>query len=98
MVPAYAGQARACGPPAATAAHECCKTPILKTCCTDRSDPSRQSGPAQPSVQVSPNFTAAPAIFVVNLASAARKTGAVQPVPPRAGPIDLPTLLSTLVL
>ena len=99
IVPAYAGQARpACGPPAATAAHECCKTPILKACCTNRSDQSRQSGPTQPRVQVNPNFTAVPPIFVVDLASAFRTTGAIQPTPPRAGPLDLPTLLSTLLI
>ena len=99
IVPVYAGTARAqCAGSAANAEHACCKTPILTACCTDRSDTSTQGGPTPAKFQVTPGFSAAPAIFFVDLRNAVRSTGAIQPTPPRAGPLDLPTLLSSLLI
>jgi hypothetical protein len=97
-VPAYAGPAREGCAPAVKGAHDCCKTPVLKACCSDRSDASRQGAPAESKVQVNPNLTAAPAIFVVDLASNVRPIVRPQSTPLRAGPLDLPTLLSTLLI
>jgi hypothetical protein len=97
IVPAYARQGRTPCAPGAKAAHDCCKTPVLKACCSDPSSTSTQGGPAQAKIQVSPHFTATPAIFVADLTSGVRSTGAMQSMP-RAGPIDLPTLLSTLLI
>ena len=96
-MPAYAGQGRPGCTPAPTA-HSCCKTPILKACCSDPSDTSSQGAPAQSKVQLNPNLAAAPAIFVVDLASSVRSTVRPQSTPLRAGPLDLPTLLSTLLI
>jgi hypothetical protein len=48
-------------------------------------------------VQLTPNFTATATVFVVDLSSAARAVAA-RCATPRAAPIDLPTLLSTLLL
>jgi hypothetical protein len=98
IVPAYAGQARPGCAPAVKGAHDCCKTPVLKACCADRSDTSNQGAPAQSKVQVNPNLTAAPAIFVVDLAASVRSIVRPQSMPRRAGPLDLPTLLSTLLI
>jgi len=97
--PIYAGQARDACPLASTvkAAHDCCKTPVLKACCSDRSDSSNQGAPAQSRVQLDPNVIAAPAFFVVDVSSGVR-TIAAQQAAPRAGPPDLPTLLSTLLI
>jgi hypothetical protein len=95
-VPAYAGQDRRdCAPAART--HDCCKTPVLKACCSDRSDASNQSGPVQSRVTVNPNLTPLPAVFVPDLSFVVRAVTAAQATP-RAGPIDLPTLLSTLLI
>jgi hypothetical protein len=95
-VPAYAGQGRRdCAPAART--HDCCKTPVLKACCADRSDASNQSGPVQSRVRVNPNFTALPTVLVFDLSSVVRAVAVIQATP-RAGPIDLPTLLSTLLI
>ncbi len=96
-MPAYAGQVRPGCTPAATT-HDCCKTPVLRACCADRSDTSRQGAPAQSKVQVNPNLTAAPAIFIVDLASSVRPTVRPESTSLRAGPLDLPTLLSTLLI
>jgi hypothetical protein len=96
-VPAYAGPARQGCVPAVRGAHDCCKTPVLKACCPDRSDTSNQGAPAQSKVQVNPNFAAAPAIFVVDLALVVRSIAAER-THTRAGPGDLPTLLSTLLI
>ena len=97
VVPVYAVEgAPRCAPQTLTD-HGCCKAPVLKACCSDRSDPSDQSGPAQPRVHVAPNFSAACSVFVVNTASSIR-VRAAQNAEPRAGPVDLPTLLSTLLL
>jgi hypothetical protein len=97
IVPAYAVQGPECAP-VAKGAHDCCKIPVLKACCSDRSDTSRQGAPAQSKVQVNPNLTAAPAIFIADLASSARSIVRPQSTPRRAGPLDLPTLLSTLLI
>jgi hypothetical protein len=96
-VPAYAGPARPGCVSAVRGAHDCCKTPVLKACCPDRSDTSNQRAPAQSKVQVNPNFAAAPAIFVVDLALVVRSVAAER-THTRAGPGDLPTLLSTLLI
>jgi hypothetical protein len=94
--PAYAGQARRdCAPAART--HDCCKTPVLKACCSDRSDTSNQSGPVQSRVRVNPNFAALPTVLVFDLSAVVRAVAVTQATP-RAGPIDLPTLLSTLLI
>lgn len=98
IVPVYAGQGRPGCAPAPKGAHDCCKRPVLKACCADRSDPSNQAAPAQSKIQVNPNFTAAPAIFVVDLSSAVRPIGRAQSAPLRDGPLDLPTFLSTLLI
>ena len=96
-VPAYAGPVRPSCVPAVKGAHDCCKTPVLKACCPDRSDTSNQGAPAQSKVQVTPNFTAAPAMFVADLALVVRSVAAEQ-THTRGGPGDLPTLLSTLLI
>jgi len=97
IAPAFAAErSRACGP-MAMSAHSCCKTPVLKACCSDQSERSNDRAPAQSRVQVNPNFTVAPAMFVIDVASAVRGIAADQAAP-RAGPVDLPTLLSTLLL
>ena len=72
-VPAYAAKDRRdCGPAKSTA-HDCCKAPAtIKACCDDRSDTSSQGAPVPAKIHVNPNLTAAPAFFVVDLASAAR--------------------------
>ena len=97
-VPSYAGQTRPGCAPATKAAHDCCKTPVLKACCSDGSNTSSQGIPVQAKIQVSPTLTAAPAIFVVDLVSTARSIVRPQTAPLRAGPLDLPTLLSTLLI
>jgi hypothetical protein len=97
-VPAYAGQVRPGCAPVVKGMHDCCKTPVLKACCSDRSERSNQGAPAQSRVQVSPNFVATPATFVVDLSSAVRPIGRLQSAPLRAGPLDLPTFLSTLLI
>jgi hypothetical protein len=98
IVPASAGQGRPGCAPVVTGAHDCCTRPVLKACCSERSDASNQGAPAQSRVQVNPNFTAAPAIFVVDLSSAVRPIGRAQSAPLHAGPPDLPTFLSTLLI
>jgi hypothetical protein len=99
IVPVYGVQARPeCRPIAAQAAHDCCKAPILNACCAARSDGSQQSGPAQSKVQLDPSFTAAPAILIADLISRTRSVGTIASAPPRVVPLDLPILLSTLLL
>ena len=97
IVPGYADQGRPGCTPAVKAAHSCCKTPTLKACCSDRSERSSQSAPAQSRVEVNPNFTAAAAIVIVDLVERVR-AAASQHATPRAGPVDLPTLFSTLLI
>jgi hypothetical protein len=99
IAPVSAGPAGdACTPTSTVkAAHDCCKTPVLKACCSERSDWPNQGAPAQSRVQLNPNIIAAPAIFVVDLSSGVRTIAAEQAAP-RAGPTDLPTFLSTLLI
>jgi hypothetical protein len=98
-MPAYADQGRAgCRPASANAGHDCCKTPVLRACCSDRSNTHDQGAPVQSRIQVHPNYIAAPAVFVTDLSSRLRAPAANHATAPRAGPVDLPTLLSTLLL
>jgi hypothetical protein len=97
VVPTYAVEGRSRCAPETVSDHGCCKTPVLKACCSNPSDRSNQGTPAQPRVQVAPGFSAVPSVFVVNIASSVRVRSAGG-APPRAGPVDLPTLLSTLLL
>jgi hypothetical protein len=80
-------------------AHDCCKAPAtVKACCSDRNDASGQGGPIQSRVQINPNLMPAPGIFVALLSPADRSIVRADGMPPRSGPVDLPTLLSTLLL
>jgi len=98
-MPAYADQGRGdCTPASASAAHDCCKTPVLRACCSDRSNTHDQGVPVQSRIQVHPNYIPAPAVFVTDLSSRLRAPAASGATAPRAGPVDLPTLLSTLLL
>jgi hypothetical protein len=97
IVPTYAAQGSSDCRRAIASAHGCCKTPTLKACCADRSERSGQSVPAGSRVQVNPQFAPISA-FVVDQVPLAAGTDAALNAAPRASPVDLPTLLSTLLL
>jgi hypothetical protein len=96
-VPMFAGQIHVlCAPKQ----HECSPTAkITSCCCDDQGEASNQAGPAEPKVQLNPHQTFAPAVFASSDASSLyRATVRPHTSPPRASPLDLPTLFASLLI
>jgi hypothetical protein len=96
-VPVIAGQMH---PVCAPKQHDCGDTArITKCCCHDQGEASNQSGPAEPRVQVNPHSTFAPAVFAsCDVSRLYRATLRSHTSPPRASPLDLPTLFASLLI
>lgn len=96
-LPALASQTQ---PACATQHHDCgTATQIAHCCCHNQGDGSTQGGPVEAKVQVNPNLTVALAVFAPIDCSHPHGTIA-RPLtsPPRANPLDLPTLFASLLI
>jgi len=93
--PAFAtGISRKCG----TSIHDCCKAPIIKSCCSAQSDDANPGGPTESKVRFAPNVSATPVAVAGTMFLAITPVPRVLMIPPRAHPADLPILHSTLLI
>jgi hypothetical protein len=80
--------------------HDCGKTATIAACCCgDHDGTSNQAGPVQSRIQVHPSLTfgAAPAVATDAL-TVYRTNVRPQTSPPRASPLDRPTLFASLLI
>ena len=96
-IPAFAAAAH---PVCVAKQHDCGKTPSIgQCCCGDASDGSDQSAPVPGKASVHVNFAPVAAVFTP--AGALNPDGLLvtaQASPPRAAPVDFPTLFASLLI
>jgi hypothetical protein len=95
--PAFAGLIH---PVCAPKLHECGDTArITKCCCDDQGEASNQAGPVESRVQVNPDVTFVPVVFrSMDCSGLYRSFVRPHTSPPRATPLDLPTLFASLLI
>ena len=96
-VPAFAGERHVV---CVAKQHDCGKAAtISQCCCGDAGDSSNANGPVESRIQIAPNVatTNLPTVvpFSATLALSLVRAAAS---PPRAGPVDLPTLFASLLI
>jgi hypothetical protein len=96
-VPVFAGQIHAA---CAAKQHDCGKaTRIASCCCGDQGDASSNGGPVESRVRLDPSLTFAPCVIATLDVSRLHTTHVrSNPSPPRASPLDRPTLFSSLLI
>jgi hypothetical protein len=96
-VPVFAGQIHAV---CAAKQHDCGRAPtITNCCCGDQGDVSNQGGPVESRVQLNPILTFAPCVVAtVDFSSLCAMHVGSNTSPPRASPLDRPTLFSSLLI
>jgi len=80
--------------------HECGRAAtITSCCCLDQDDTSSQGGPVESRAQISTGLTIAPApAIAAPLPDVFQTIARPHTTPPRAAPLDLPTLFASLLI
>jgi hypothetical protein len=95
-VPVFAAEVH---PVCATKQHDCGRTAKITCCCEDQGNTSNQGGPVESRVQL--NASLIPAAGVSAITGSADLCPMIVRAhisPPRAGPVDLPTLFASLLI
>jgi hypothetical protein len=96
-VPVFAGQVH---PLCVTKEHDCGRTAkITQCCCGDQGDTSNQGGPVESRVHLNASLIPTPGVSAITgSADLCRMIVRAHTSPPRAGPVDLPTLFASLLI
>jgi hypothetical protein len=83
-----------------TTHHECDQTTTIRSCCCDlQDDSSNQGGPLESRVQIGADASAVPLVLgTFPIADSMHLSVPVHTSPPRAVPLDLPTLFAALLI
>ncbi|MBZ5558314.1 MAG: hypothetical protein LAO77_13670 [Acidobacteriia bacterium] len=83
-----------------TTHHECDQTTTIRSCCCNpRDDSSNQGGPLESRVQIGADASAVPLVpAIILVADSSHLSVPVHTSPPRAVPLDLPTLFAALLI